>query len=145
MSKQLKSDQQEPCYADVVHHANVKASLSYVARKTGLTYPEAENLLELALKRGDLSRGDYEGRRLVNYVDDKTNALQARIAELEAQLVAEAARTAEQKLRADQMTKQHDTQAALNREARNQLAQLTSQLEAIGAGGVESLRKKGNA
>lgn len=33
-------------------------------------------------------------------------------------------------------------QAALNRDARNQLAQLTTQLEAIGAGGVESLRKK---
>ncbi len=40
------------------------------------------------------------------------------------------------------MSKQHDTQAALNRDARNQLAQLTTQLEAIGADGVESLRKK---
>lgn len=67
------------------------------------------------------------------------------VAKLQAELVAEAARTAEQKLRADQMSKQHDAQAALNRESRNQLAQLTSQLEAIGAGGVESLRKKGNA
>lgn len=69
-------------------------------------------------------------------------ALLDRIAKLEADLVSEVARTANQKIRADQMTKQHDTQAALNREARNQIAQLTSQLEAIGAGGVESLRKK---
>lgn len=149
MSEAQKTEAQEPRYADVVHHANVNPSLSYVARKTGLTYPEAERLMELALKRGDLVRGDYAGRRLVNHVDDHTKALQARIAELEAwqedvrsnspllarleraelrvkelevELVAEAARTAEQKLRADQMTQQHATQAALNKEAREQLA-----------------------
>lgn len=68
--------------------------------------------------------------------------LHAREVELEAELVNEASRTANQKTRADQMSIQHNTQAALNRDARNQLAQLTAQLEAIGAGGVESLRKK---
>lgn len=51
-------------------------------------------------------------------------AQHARIAELEAQLVTEAARTAAEKLRADQMSQQHDMQAALNREAREQLAAL---------------------
>ena len=66
----------------------------------------------------------------------------ARVVELEAELVKEASRTVNQKTRADQMSPQHDHQAALNRDARNQLAQLTTQLEAIGAGGVESLRKK---
>lgn len=71
--------------------------------------------------------------------------LHIRNAWLEAELVKESFRTASESNRADQMSKQHDTQAALNRDARNQLAQLTSQLEAIGAGGVESLRKKGNA
>ena len=66
----------------------------------------------------------------------------ARVVELESELVKEASRTANEKLRADRMSKQHDHQSALNRSARNYLAQLTTQLEAIGAGGVESLRKK---
>ena len=68
--------------------------------------------------------------------------LRHRVVELEAELAKEASRTANQKTRADQMSLQHDHQAALNRDARNQLTQLTAQLEAIGAGGVESLRKK---
>ena len=68
--------------------------------------------------------------------------LHARVAILETQLIGMDSRRADEKLRADKMSKQHDTQAALNRDARNQLAQLTTQLEAIGAGGVESLRKK---
>ena len=38
--------------------------------------------------------------------------------------MAEAARTAEQKLRADQMTQQHAEQAAMNRQARQELASL---------------------
>ena len=36
-------------------------------------------------------------------------------------------RCADQRLRADQMSQQHDSQAALNREARHKLAQLTTQ------------------
>lgn len=76
---------------------------------------------------------------------DELRRLHSRVTILEAQLIGMDSRRAEEKLRADQMSKQHDTQAALNRDARNQLAQLTAQLEAIGAGGVESLRKKGNA
>ena len=66
--------------------------------------------------------------------------LHIRNAWLEAELIKESFRTASESNRADQMSKQHDMQAALNRDARNQLAQLTTQLEAIGAGGVESLR-----
>lgn len=45
----------------------------------------------------------------------------ARIAELEAELVKESARTADQKLRADQMTEQHRMQAAMNKQARAEL------------------------
>lgn len=48
----------------------------------------------------------------------------AKVEELEAKLVAEASRTAEAKLRADQMSQQHSTQAALNSEARKELAEM---------------------
>jgi arginine deiminase len=54
-------------------------------------------------------------------------AKQARIAELEAALVKEAERTASEKRRADQMSQQHDMQAALNRDAREQLAEMAAQ------------------
>ena len=40
------------------------------------------------------------------------------------ELISESHRTAEQKLRADQMTRQHADQAAMNREARAKLAAL---------------------
>ena len=85
------TEQLEPRYADVVHHANVHPSLSYVARKTGLGYQETTRLLELALARGDLARGDYAGRNLDLYVADREKALtqeveqlRARVQELEA-------------------------------------------------------------
>lgn len=74
-------------YSDVVHHANVKASIAYVARKTGLGYQETERLLELALQRGDLTEGDYSGRKMEKIADD-------RLASLEAQLVAQTNRAA---------------------------------------------------
>ena len=48
----------------------------------------------------------------------------ARIAELEVELMREAQRTAAEKLRADQMTEQHRMSAAMNAEARGELAQL---------------------
>lgn len=48
--------------------------------------------------------------------------MSVRIAELEAQLVAEAARTANEKLRADQMTEQHRMQCKLRAELEVQLA-----------------------
>ena len=47
------------------------------------------------------------------------------------ELIKESHRTAEQKLRADQMTEQHRHQAALNTEARAQLAALTAQAGAV--------------
>jgi hypothetical protein len=85
------TEQLEPRYADVVHHANVHPSLSYVARKTGLGYQETTRLLELALARGDLASGDYAGRNLDLYVADREKALtqeveqlRARVQELEA-------------------------------------------------------------
>lgn len=50
--------------------------------------------------------------------------LYCRVQELESELVKEAARTAEEKLRADQMSQQHSAQAALNSEARKELAEI---------------------
>ena len=55
------------------------------------------------------------------------NPLLKRIVDLETQLAAEAARTAAEKLRADQMSQQHDMQAAMNREARHELAAIRQQ------------------
>lgn len=76
------TEQPEPRYADVVHHANVKPSLSYVARKTGLGFQEATQLLELALKRGDLSSGNYTGRRLDLSVEEREQALAQEVVQL---------------------------------------------------------------
>lgn len=50
--------------------------------------------------------------------------LRAKTEDLEAKLAEEAACTAEEKLRADQMSQQHSTQAALNSEARKELAEM---------------------
>lgn len=60
------------------------------------------------------------------------------------ELIKESHRTAEQKLRADQMTEQHRHQAALNTEARAQLAALTAQaisVEPAGACAAELRRQ----
>lgn len=54
----------EDGYAEVVHHVNVKASLAYVQRKTGFGYQKTGRLLELALQRGDICEGTYNGRKL---------------------------------------------------------------------------------
>lgn len=109
--------------------------------------------------------------------------LHAQNTEQRAELVAEAARTAEEKLRADQMTEQHRMQSNIRADVeaerdrfraaynewhdktewvqetarpkelgmhradvlRERIANLEAQLSAIGAGGVESLRKSGTA
>ncbi|MBO9679515.1 MAG: hypothetical protein J7556_14835 [Acidovorax sp.] len=68
----------EDGYDDVVHHANVHASLAYVQRKTGFGYQQTERLLELALQRGDLEGGDYSGRKKERYEDDRVAALSDR-------------------------------------------------------------------
>lgn len=99
---------------------------------TATQQPEAIRLAEWI--ESDMScEGDAE-------ISAELRRLHVRNAWLEAELVKESFRTASESNRADQMSRQHDMQAALNRDARNQLAQLTAQLEAIGAGGVESLR-----
>lgn len=81
--------------------------------------------------------------------------LDSLVEKLRTELAAEAARTAEEKLRADQMTEQHRMQCNIpgDLEKRAQQAEhvahtlaldkiaLEAQLSAIGAGGVESLRK----
>lgn len=51
-----------------------------------------------------------------------------RIAELEANLIAEAKKTASEKTRADQMTEQHRMQAKMHSEAREDVAQLRQQM-----------------
>ena len=53
---------------------------------------------------------------------EQTQEQKARIAQLEAQLIAEAARAAEQKLRADQLEQQHAMQAKMHAQAVEQLA-----------------------
>lgn len=53
---------------------------------------------------------------------EQTQEQKARIAQLEAQLIAEAARTAEQKLRADRLERQHAMQAKMHAQAAEQLA-----------------------
>lgn len=55
---------------------------------------------------------------------DELRRLHAENERLQQELIRESHRTAEQKLRADRMTRQHADQAAMNREARAQLATL---------------------
>lgn len=75
------------------------------------------------------------GLQLAVWTAQEANStLQARVQELEAELVKEAGRTASEKLRADQMSSQHTMQCSMRRE-------LEAQLESIGAGGVEPLRR----
>lgn len=62
------------------------------------------------------------------------DAARLEIKSLQAELVKESARTAAEKLRADQMTAQHRMQCNLRRELEEMLA-------AVGAGGVEPLRR----
>lgn len=81
------TQQAEALYQQAVATAKEKASISYVQRKLLISYHQAENYLERMIADGYIT--DYQGRRLVNHVDDPTKALQARIAELETELVAE--------------------------------------------------------
>lgn len=74
----------------------------------------------IMLDRIDCSHDD-DAR--IDAVTATLRKLHARVQELEAQLVAEAARTANEKLRADQMTRQHRMQAAMASESRENLAQ----------------------
>ena len=68
------------------------------------------------------------GMMMQEYVDaQKLSAVQrleARVAELREMLLKECQHSADQKLRADQMTEQHRMQAKMNSEARAELAQL---------------------
>lgn len=77
------TQQAEALYQQAVATAKEKASICYVQRKLLISYHQAENYLERMIADGYIT--DYQGRRLVNHVDDRTKALQARIAELEAQ------------------------------------------------------------
>lgn len=82
-------------------------------------------------------------------MEQKIDPRDARIAELEADRAEAYRRLADEKLRADQMTDQHRMQCNMRQEcedvldaARDHIRDLEAQLSAIGAGGVESLRKR---
>ena len=85
-----QAQQLEDGYSEAVRHANVCASLAYVQRKTGFGFQKTGRLLELALKRGDLANGDYSGRKLQHYQDERVAALEAEVERLRAQLAAQA-------------------------------------------------------
>lgn len=81
----------------------------------------------------DYAKACFDQALRLRIIDDKPEAarkklekelrrLRAHVQELEAQLIAEAARTAEQKLRADQLEQQHDMQAKMHAQAAEQLA-----------------------
>lgn len=73
---------------------------------------------ELLRLQADLTHADRYAEQLGREIAKAG----AEIADLESQLVKEAARTASEKLRADQMAEQHRMQAAMNTEARAELA-----------------------
>lgn len=83
--------------------------------------PEALRLAEMLLS----------GAAMVPEIDLPESAAELRrqhdeIERLRAELIKESARTAEEKLRADQMTKQHAMQAKMHAEAARKLAALQS-------------------
>ncbi len=69
------------------------------------------------------------------------DAARLEIKSLQAELVKESARTAAEKLRADQMTAQHRMQCEMGKSDRAKVQELEALLAAVGAGGVEPLRK----
>lgn len=80
----------------------------------------AENAWDLAHEPGT----DFESCVLLKDCLFTIKELQSRIADLEKDLVKEAARTAAQKLRADQLDKQHSMQAKMHAEAASKVAEL---------------------
>lgn len=70
------------------------------------------------------AQSEREGWRYADELEQERKRLAARVEYLEGQLVKEAARTASEKLRADQMSAQHSMQAQMHRVATNELARL---------------------
>lgn len=86
------------------------------------TQPEALNLEEFRAKVTRAAREPLlvriaELEEINTQLCEQADVAAAAYADLQAQLVKEAARTAEEKLRADQMSKQHDMQAKMHQEA----------------------------
>ena len=101
------------------------ASKTIRAQHAHIADLEVTHLRELAAYRTTVENLEAErdqAKSAVSGLSKRKDDWKWRAMKAEAELVLEAARTAEEKLRADQMSKQHDTQAALNREAREQLA-----------------------
>ena len=94
-----------------------------------------------------MTQGHYPRHSMSMYAskDDMLTAVMKENEELHAQLVEESARTAEQKLRADQISKQHDMQCAMHKEAVERAMRAEAELEAVGARGVQALRKQAAA
>lgn len=114
---------------------------------TGQKQPEAQQIAD-RLNDNLMAFGDDRCRSKKRAIDE-LRRLYAENTAQHAELVAEAARTSEEKLRADQMTEQHRMQCNMRQEsedvldaAKEHIRDLEAQLSAIGAGGVEALRKR---
>lgn len=93
--------------------------------------PEAIQLARFFESMQSSSHRWHDGTPVHEKAAAELRRLHGRVQELEAALVKEAARTASEKTRADQMSLQHDAQAALNREARALLAAKALQSEEL--------------
>ena len=94
-----------------------------------MTNPTPHGQVPEALRIADEFRDCIECDAIPSIIDiEKAEAelrrLHAKNERLQQELIRESHRTAEQKLRADQVTRQHADQAAMNREARAKLAAL---------------------
>ena len=83
----------------------------------------SDHIAVIAACRARIAELEEINTQLCEQADVAANAHAA----LQAQLVKEAARTAEEKLRADQMSKQHDMQSKMHQEAMRKLAVIAAQ------------------
>ena len=102
---------------------------------TSTQQPEALNLEEFRTAvthtaREPLLARIAELKEINTQLCEQADEAAAAYADLRAQLVKEAARTAEEKLRADQMSKQHDMQAKMHQEAMRKLAAIDAAIAA---------------
>ena len=86
---------------------------------------EALSLAEVFERFKESSHRWTNGKPIHLAAAAELRSLHAQVQKLQSELVAEAARTAAEKLRADQMTLQHDMQSAMHREARHALTEET--------------------
>lgn len=83
----------------------------------------------MAANRANASSDDYDVSTTVRIAASTLRSQYNRIAELEAELVAEAKKTASEKLRAEQMTEQHRMQAKMHKAAAEALGKVLSAVQ----------------